>query len=148
MKVILIQDVAGLGKRLDVKNVSDGHALNMLIPRGLVREATTNALKQTEKEKTQIEAERKIQEELLLKNLSSLEGKTIHISAKANEKGHLFAAIHENDIVTQLKDELRVEARSEYIKLSEHIKTIGEHKIAVSVGDKKGRFTLIVEATK
>lgn len=148
MKVILLQDIAGLGRKLDTKNVSDGHALNKLIPQGLVREATASALKQAHIEKTRMEAEHKIREDLLLKNLSAVEGKSIHISAKANEQGHLFAAIHEGDIVKQLKAELHVDARTDFIQLSEHIKTVGEHAVDIDVQGKKTRFTLIVEAEK
>ena len=148
MKVIFLQDVAGAGRKFDVKTVSDGYALNMLIPRGFVREASAGALRQVESEKARAEAEHKIHEDLLAKNLSALEGKSIHISAKANDKGHLFAAIHEGDIVKQLKDELHVDARPDFIKLSEHIKTVGEHKISVEVQGKKAEFMLIVEAQK
>lgn len=148
MKVILTHDVSGLGKRNDIKTVSDGHALNMLFPRGLAREATPSALKQAEAERVRMEAEHKIHEDLLVKNLASVEGKVIHISAKANEQGHLFAAVHEGDIIKQLKDELHVDTRPQFLKLSEHIKTVGEHKIEVAVQDKKATFTLIVEAAK
>ncbi len=95
-----------------------------------------------------MDAERKIHEDLLVKNLASVEGKMIHMTAKANEQGHLFAAIHEEAIVKQLKDELHVDVRPEFLKLAEHIKTTGEHKIEVAVQDKKAHFTLIVESTK
>jgi len=148
MKVILLQDVSGLGKRLEVKTVSDGHALNMLIPRGLAREATPGALKQAETERARLEAEHAIHADLLEKNLGSVEGKTIHITAKANEQGHLFASIHKEAIIQQLKDELRVEVRPDFLELPEHIKTVGEHTLTIAVKGKKAGFTLVVEAAK
>jgi len=148
MQVILLQDVAGVGKRLDVKDISDGYALNKLIPRGFVREATPSALKQAEAEKVRAEAQRKVHEDLLVKNLSAVEDKIIHIKAKANEQGHLFAAIHENDVVKQLKEELHVDARPDFIKLPEHIKAVGEYKISIEVQGKKTQFTLVIESEK
>jgi len=148
MRVILLQDVAGVGKKLDVKNVSDGYALNKLIPRGFAREATPSALKQAEAEKVRVEAQRKVHEDLLVKNLSAVENKIIHIKAKANEQGHLFAAIHENDVVKQLKEELHVDARPDFIKLPEHIKAVGEYKIGVEVQGNRVQFTLVVESEK
>ncbi|OHA26622.1 MAG: 50S ribosomal protein L9 [Candidatus Taylorbacteria bacterium RIFCSPHIGHO2_02_FULL_46_13] len=148
MKIILTQDVKGLGKRFDVKNVSDGYAINMLIPRKMVREATAGALKQVETQKARQEADRKIQENILLKNISDLEGKVIHISAKASDKGHLFASIHKEDIVHRLKEELRLDVHPDFLELPEHIKTVGEHALTVSLQDKKVKFTLSVEAEK
>ena len=148
MRIILLQDVVGLGRKLDVKDVSDGHALNMLIPRGLVREATSAAVRETETLKKRLEAERTIHENLLLKNFETVEGKTIHVSAKANEQGHLFAAIHESDIVKHLKEELHVDARADFIKLAEPIKTIGEHVFTIEAQGKKAKCTLVVEAEK
>lgn len=148
MKVIILKDTAGLGRKFDVKNVSDGYAINKLIPQGLVREASLGALKQAETERAKIESERKVHEDLLAKNLEGIEGKTIHISAKANEQGHLFANIHADAIVKQLKDELRVQAHADFLTLPDHIKTLGEHVIGVEAGGKKVKFTLVVEAVQ
>ncbi len=148
MKVILTQDVVGLGKKLDVKNVSDGHALNMLIPRGLAREATAGALKQAEAQKARWEAERKVQEELLLKNIAQIEDKAVHIQGKASEQGHLFASIHKEDISRRLKEELRIDVDPELINLEHPIKAVGEHSLTVSVGGKKAKFKLVIEAEK
>lgn len=148
MKIILLQDIKGVGKRFDVKNVADGYALNKLIPGGAAREATAGALKQVQQERSRAETERKVQEDLLIKNLSDLEGKTVHISAKASDKGHLFAAIHEGDIARRLKEELHVDAQPDNIELAEHLKTVGEHEAKVKVGEKKASFKIIIEAGK
>ena len=148
MKVILTQDVKGLGKKMDIKNVSDGHAINMLIPRGFVREATAGALKQAEEQKARVTADKKIQEDLLLKNLAALEGKTVHMSAKASDKGHLFASIHKDDVVRKIKEELRVDVHPDFLDLPEHVKAVGEHPLTLTLQEKKVKFTLSVEPEK
>jgi large subunit ribosomal protein L9 len=69
MKIILLKDVPKIGRKFEVKNVADGYALNALMPKGLAMVATLQAIAQIDKEKAKIQAEQKIQEELLLKNL-------------------------------------------------------------------------------
>ena len=146
MKVILLQDVPNLGKKLDVKDVSDGHALNMLIPRGLVKTATPSAMKQLEAEKQKIAGERKVQEDLLIKNIKDLEGVRIELTEKANDKGHLFAGIHREEIAKRIKEATHLDIIADCIDIKEPIKEVGEFNINVSVQDKKATFKLIVQA--
>ena len=94
MKIILTKDVQKLGQKYDVKEVSSGHALNLLIPQGLAISATPEALKRNEVLKKQVESERKVHEDLLVMNVKGLDGITLEVSGKANEKGHLFAGLH------------------------------------------------------
>ena len=84
MKVILLKDVRKVGQKYDVKTVSDGHALNLLIPQGLAIAATTEALKRVEAEKAKMVGAQKIHEELLAKNLKDLDGKVLTVKGKAN----------------------------------------------------------------
>src|SRR5579863_10122373 len=98
MKVILLKDIAKVGRRYDVKDVSSGHAQNLLIPRGDAVAATPEALRRYETMRTKAEGERKIHQDLLLKNLKDLEGAGLKVSGKANDKGHLFAGLHREAI--------------------------------------------------
>src|SRR4051812_13694300 len=93
MKIILLKDVPKVGKRYDVKNVADGYALNMLIPRGLAQVATNDAVKRVELAKSNDMTQKKIQDELLVKNLEIIKNLTLTLKERANEKGSLFAGV-------------------------------------------------------
>ena len=145
MKVIFLQDVARVGKRHDIKEINDGYAMNFLFPRKLAELATPSAIAELEKRKKNIEIEREVQEELLLKNLEEIKGKVVHLKAKADEKGHLFSKIHNKDIVDEMKREHNADINEEFITLEKPIKEIGEHDIPIVIKGKKSSFKLIIE---
>lgn len=146
MKIILLKDVKGLGKKYDVKDAKDGYALNLLIPRGLAVHATDKNVKDIDIKKMADFEHRKIQEDLLLMNLKELEGIKIEMSEKTNEKGHLFAGIHKERIVDEIKKQAKIDILSEFIILEKPIKEVGEHSISVKVADRTVKFKLIVKA--
>ena len=148
MKVILLQDVPKVGKKYEVKNVTDGFGHNSLIPQGIAIVATSAALEKIELLRKQHEAEEKIRADLLMKNFSSLDGVQLELSAKVSDKGHLFSSIHKADVIKALKDQKHIEVPEASLILEKPIKEVGEHIIAVMVGDKTGSFTLNVKATK
>ncbi len=120
-----------MGKKYEVKNVSDGYGRNFLLARNLAKLATTQTIQSIEKEKKRTEGEKKLHEDLLIKNLEGLENLKIEIKAKANEKGHLFAAIHPKEISKILKEQKHLEIPAEMIESEKPIKEIGEYKIKV-----------------
>ena len=146
MKVILLKDIPKLGKKFEVKEVSEGHALNMLIPKGSVKQATPKALKEIEALKTEQDAQLKIQEDLLSKTLHELEGKVVEIKVQANKQGHLFAGIHASEIAEYIKKSTHAEILPEFINLEKPIKETGEHKIEVMASGKKAYITLSISA--
>lgn len=146
MKIILLKDIAKVGKRYEVKEISDGYAQNMLIPKGLAIPATADALKKIDLEKSRDEGEKKIHLELLHKNLKDLDGVTVSVVERANEKGHLFASIHKPEVVQAIQKQTRIQIAPEHIMLDKHIKEIGSHIVEVKAGDKSVKFTLEVKA--
>lgn len=145
MKVIFLKDVPRVGKRHDIKEVNDGYALNFLIPRKLAELATPGAISELEKRKKNVEIEREVQEDLLMKNLEEIKGKIIKIKAKADEKGHLFSKIHNKEIVEEMKRQNHADIDPEFIVLEKPIKEIGEFEIPIEIKSKKSSFKLIVE---
>src|SRR4051812_43655114 len=116
MKIVLIKDVKGVGKKHDVKTVADGFALNSLIPQGGAVVATESVLKRVELAKKQEEGERKVKEDLLAKNLKSIHDAVVEVSADANEKGHLFAGLHAAEIAPLVREKTGVDLLPEFIK--------------------------------
>ena len=145
MKVIFLQDVSRIGKKYDIKEVNDGYAMNFLLPRKLVVTATPRAVAELEMRKKEIVLKREVQENLLLKNLEAIKGKVVTIKGKANDKGHLFSAIHKKEIIEEMKKQLNAEISEEFIILEKPIKEIGECEIPISIKDKNSSFKLIVE---
>ena len=146
MKVILLKSVPKIGNKYAVINVADGFAMNSLFPKGLAEVATPKAIARIDQLKATEEMERKVREDLLVKNLKEIGGVTVEYAGKANDKGHLFAGIHKDEIIHALKEQDRLDITAEYIDLEKPIKEVGEHKITVNVQGKTAEFTLIVKA--
>ncbi len=125
MKVILLQDIEKTGKKLEVKNVADGFAKNLLIPKGLARPATKEALKWLEMQK---EIEGKKSEDALKRTqevASSMEGLEVPVSVKVGDEGQLYESITAQKIAERLK-EMGYDIKKTQIELKDPIKEIGE----------------------
>ena len=146
MKVILLKDIPKVGRKFDAKDVSDGYALNLLIPRGLAQVATPNGLKNIETLKAKDVAERQIQGELLLKNLDTIKDLKLTLKEKANEQGHLFAGVTKEMLVSEILKSARLNIDPESIKLLKPIKEIGEHKVTVEAMGREVEFVVNIEA--
>ena len=145
MKVILLRDISGIGKKNDIKNVSDGYASNFLLPKGWVETATPGAIKRAEDFKLRKASEAELEEKLAKDTLSKLKGVSVIVGRKASPEGHLFGAVREEDIAEARENSSRISIKSSDIKLAEPIKAIGEYKIVVNIGSHKGSFELVVK---
>ncbi len=130
VKVILKRDIPKLGKKNEVKEVSDGYAKNFLIKRGLVEFATIEKIKTQElissAERTK-QQEKKSQVTILAKELKN---KLIILKVKTGKKGELFAAIGEKEIETELKKDGIVAK----VNLDHKLKSTGEYNIEIELG--------------
>ena len=142
MKVILLQDITGVGRKGEVKNVSDGYARNFLLPNKLGQIATPSAIASADKLKKQMEQDKDVQKDILEKNIKGLKDLKVQLKAKANEKGHLFSIIHPDEISKILKEEHHLDIPSKMIEIEKPIKELGEHTIKA----KKQEFILDVLA--
>lgn len=130
MRVILLQDIEKLGKKYDTKEVADGYARNFLIPQGLAKPATEEALIWLETKK-EIEA-KKAEEELkkIQEKATAIDGQELIIPVKMGEEGQLFESITSQKISEKLK-ELGFEIKKTQIDLPEPIKELGEFPIKI-----------------
>lgn len=132
MKLILLKDVKGQGKKGQVVNVSDGYARNFLLPRGLAEEATDSNMHILNR---QNEAERKkklAETESAQKTAEELRNKEIKIFAKAGDGGRLFGAITSKDIAVELKKQYKVEIDKKKI-VSDTIKQLGTYDVEIKL---------------
>lgn len=125
MEVILLKDVKDIGKAGEVKKVSDGYARNMLIPRKLAMEATAANLKQLEKRRAEIEAQRALDRSVAEDLKQKIEAITVEIHSKAGENGRLFGAVTSRDIAEALEKSHRIVLDKKKIELSAPIKQAG-----------------------
>ena len=148
MKVILLQDVEGLGKRNEVKEVKNGYARNFLIPRGLAKIATDKAL---EGLKIQKEVEGKKAEQALKTTqevASALDGQEVIISVKVGEDGQLFESISVQKIFDELK-KMGFNVKKNQIDLAEPIKELGEFPVKIKFDHNlEPEITIVVSEEK
>ncbi len=147
MRIILRTDVDMVGKRGDLVDVSDGLARNHLIPKGLAMRATASAEAQAEQMRKAREVRDTKAIEAAQEVATALVPKTIHLTAKAGETGHLFGAIHEGEIAAAVLAQTEIELDKKIIIIDEPIKTVGTHYVMAKLHQEvQFPITLEVEA--
>ena len=145
MKVILLQDVKGVGKKDQVVNASDGYARNFLFPQKLAVEATPGAMKGIEKMRkaeAEREAERRAKASATAENLR---GKVINMTVKTGSQGRLYGSITSAEVAAELEKQHGVKIDKRDIKC-ENIRTVGDVEIEVRVyKDINAKMTVHVE---
>ena len=133
MKLILTQDVNGLGAPGDVVEVKDGYGRNYLLPRGLATAWTKGG----EKQVAQIKRARDVREVRDLDSAqaikSSLEGLKVKVAARAGDTGRLFGAITVGDVVSAVEAAGGPSVDKRKVTIVSPIKTVGAHKVEVRV---------------
>lgn len=143
MKVVLLEDVKGLGRRYDIKDVKDGYARNFLLPRGLAEVATDVALKKVAELKLKMEADRKKLIAELEAEAEKIKDQKIVFRVKTGERGEMFGSVSARDI----KDELeKIGVHRGKVMLEKPIKILGETKVGVNFGEGiKSEIKVLVE---
>ena len=133
MKVVLLQDVKGSGKKGELVNVSDGYARNFLLPRKLAKEANAQAMNELKN----AESSRKFKIETDTANANSakavLEKGIIKISAKAGKNNKLFGSVTSKEISGEIKKQLGIDVDKRKITLETEIKSYGTYNCDVKL---------------
>ena len=132
MKVILLSDVKGQGKKGQLVNVSDGYARNFLFPKNLAREADATAMNELKNREESV-AHHKAEEKAAAEALKAKhDGKTVTLTAKAGNGGRLFGAVTSKEIAAEIKNTLGVEIDRKKMTVAD-IKNYGEYKATVKL---------------
>ena len=136
MKVILLQDVKSQGSKGDIIKVSDAYARNQLIPKGLAREATKEAINDLKLQKKNEDkvAKENYEEALALKE--SLTDKTLEIKMKAGAGGKAFGSVSTKEISQKAQEQLGLSLDKKKMQLDEPLKTFGVHEITIKLHPK------------
>jgi large subunit ribosomal protein L9 len=131
VKMILRDDVSGVGKRGDVVEVSAGYARNFLVPRRLAMKASDGA----EQQASAMRAKRAVRDakdrEGATEIATRLVAKVIRITARAGDGGHLYGSVTAGDIVDAVQAQTGITLERSAVHLDEHIKATGEHQVQV-----------------
>lgn len=130
MKVIFQQDVKGVGKKGELKNVSDGYARNFLLPKGLAIEATNQAMNEFNSKNAAVAHHKAEEKAAAQEQANKLNGQIIKIKAKSGDNGRLFGAVTTKEIATSLTKEFGFEVDKRKITAPE-IKELGSYNIEV-----------------
>ena len=132
MKVILRSDHQTLGKRGDIVDVSDGHARNFLLPRGLAMKATDGAVTQAASMRRARDLRDTADRESATTIASTLVPKTITITAKAGSEGKLFGSVTSADVVEAVSSQTGIELDRKQLHM-DPLKSIGTHQVSVKL---------------
>lgn len=136
MKVILLQDVKTLGKKGEIVNVSDGYARNMLLKKGIGKEATSQNINDLKLQKANEEKVAREALEAAQALAEELKEKEVTVSVKAGEGGRVFGSVSTKEIAEAMKKQLGYEIDKKKIILDAPIKALGYAEIGIRLHTK------------
>lgn len=133
MKVILLEDVRGKGKKGDMIEAAEGYARNYLLPRKLAVAATPDAINTMKLKDAARRREEAVNRAAAVETAEMLRGKTVTVAAKGGEGGKLFGAVTGREIAEALNSQMGVAVTKQQLVL-EPIKTFGTHEVRAKLG--------------
>lgn len=131
MKVILLKEVKGTGKKGEIKEVADGYARNFLIKQGLAQPASKQAVAAVEADLAVNQKANELDLSRTQAAVGKLDGQEVSIAEKMNESGHMYAALSGTSVATAVKAQLKVNLDSKQVVFESPIKEAGEHRIQI-----------------
>lgn len=133
MKVLLRQDISGVGRRGDIVSVSSGHARNFLLPRGLAIAATDGAVVQATSMRRARDLREAADRESAQAIVAELAKRTIQVQAKAGSEGRLFGSVTATDISQAVSTQTGITLDRKSIEIASPIRTVGDHSVTVEL---------------
>ncbi len=131
MKVILLDNIKGVGKKDEIINASDGYARNFLLPKKLAVEANSANMSKLKAKQDSDQYRKNVEKEEAQKIAEKLKGILLKIFVKAGENGKIFGSITSKEIAENLKTQYQIEVDKKKIELKEPIKTLGSFTVQI-----------------
>lgn len=148
MEVLLLQDIAGVGKKNDLLAVGDGFALNFLLPQRQALVATPTVRRRYAEEIRKRAEEREREKQTKVELAQGISGKEVRIARKVTKTGKLYAAVSEKIIAEELRKQHGLTVESSLIQIAEPIKTTGLFEVSLQLGGQEEKVRVVVEAEK
>lgn len=137
MQIILLKDITGLGRRLDLKEVSEGYARNFLLPRKLATAASPQTLAWAREQLSKIQHQKRRSQAVAMGAIDKLQNVRIILRAKTNDNGTLYEGIHASMIAEKIKQDFKVDVHADDVILSSTIKKTGVYHIKIKLGQER-----------
>jgi large subunit ribosomal protein L9 len=149
MKVILNQDVAGLGEEGDIREVASGYARNFLIPKQFALPYTKQNLTQLETRRAAIEQRKEDKRREAMSLKERLEGEELVFTMPAGESGKLFGSVN-NAMVVQELEKRGYSIEKKRVEVPEHnIRMVGSYAVKIKLyGNEEAQINVVVEAAE
>ena len=135
MKVILTQDIKGVGKKDQIINANDGYARNYLFPKNLALPADKGNLTNLQSKKTSEEHRKELERQAALENAKKIENISLKIQVKSGENGKVFGSVTSKEIAENLEKQYKIKVDKKKIMLDESIKVLGTFNIDIKLYD-------------
>lgn len=146
MQVILLQDVAKLGRRFDVVTVPDGYGLNKLVPQGMAQVASPENVKRVKAQAAKTESDRAVADEAYAAVVAQLKDVVVVVKAEASEEGKLYQAIKDDEIIAAALAQTGVTIEPAWVTIKTPIKQTGEAAVDLTSGEVTTAMQIMVEA--
>ena len=133
MKVILLDNITGVGKKDEIINASDGYARNFLFPNKLALEANNENMSKLKAKKQSEQYKKDVNKENAEKIAKKLDDITLTIKVKAGENGKIFGGVTSKEISEELKKQYKIDIDKKKIILNENIKNLGSFDISMKL---------------
>lgn len=135
MKVILTQDIKGVGKKDQIINANDGYARNYLFPKKLAVPADKGNMTNLQSKKTSQEHRKELEKEAAMEIAKKIEGIMLKIQVKSGENGKIFGSVTAKEIADNLETQYKLKVDKKKIVLEDSIKELGMFNIEIKLYD-------------
>ena len=133
MKVILLENIKGVGKKDEIINASDGYARNFLFPKKLALEANSESLAKLKARQASNDYRKDVEKQEAIKMAEKLKGIVLKVKVKAGENGKIFGGVTAKEISDELKKQYNFDIDKKKIDVKETIKTLGTVTVSVKL---------------